>query len=42
MTAPNIIFPVGMGGSSIVTAFDPEQIIVPASIRHGLGVFSCR
>jgi hypothetical protein len=23
-------------------AFDPEQIIVPASIRHGLGVFSCR
>jgi hypothetical protein len=23
-------------------AFDPEQVIVPASIRHGLGVFSCR
>ena len=22
-------------------AFDPERTIVPASIRHGLGVFSC-
>ncbi len=27
---------------SVKPAFDPEQIIVPASIRHGLGVFSCR
>jgi|SRR5205809_7932750 len=23
-------------------AFDPEQIIVPGSILHGFGVFSCR
>ena len=27
---------------SVTPAFDPEQIIVPVSIRHGLGVFSCR
>jgi hypothetical protein len=23
-------------------AFDPEEVIVPRSIRHGLGVFTCR
>lgn len=27
---------------AVKPAFDPQQIIVPASIRHGLGVFSCR
>lgn len=25
-----------------VPALDPEEVIVPRSIRHGLGVFTCR